>query len=70
MAVDGTFETCRRPLRMSVCRGRPEVTSPWSNDAIDPTETLGISGRALAVVRSETDKPQRVQPPRLFGAGG
>jgi hypothetical protein len=22
----GTFETCRRPLKMSVYRGRPEVT--------------------------------------------
>jgi len=27
----GTFETCRRTLRMSAVRGRPEVTGRHSN---------------------------------------
>src|ERR1700674_4302912 len=30
MSVPGTFETCRRAPRMSVYRGRPEVTGRWS----------------------------------------
>jgi hypothetical protein len=46
MAAIGTFETCRQTPRMSVYRGRPEVTG-GQNDAIDPTETLAAGLDAL-----------------------
>jgi len=38
MAAIGTFETYRQTPRMSVYRGRPEVTG-GQNDAIDPIAT-------------------------------
>jgi hypothetical protein len=34
MSVGGTFETCRRSLRMSVDRGGPEVTGPKLKTAL------------------------------------
>jgi hypothetical protein len=39
VAMSVVFETCRAALRMSVCRARPEVPLPWSNDAFDPNAT-------------------------------
>jgi hypothetical protein len=35
----GTFETCRRTLRMSDVGGRPEVIDTPQNDVIDPERT-------------------------------
>ena len=43
----GTFETCRRTLRMSADRGRPEVRADIQTGAFDPNVW---SGRALQVV--------------------
>ena len=36
-SAHGTFETCRRTLRMSAFRARPEVIGACQNDEIDPT---------------------------------
>ena len=41
MSAYGTFETCRRTLRMSVDRGRPEVIGIPQNDVIGPEQALG-----------------------------
>src|SRR6185369_14538391 len=53
----GTFQTCRPILKMSVHRGRSEVTSVGQTDANDPTRTsrraplatdqLGAGGRCF-----------------------
>jgi len=44
MSLHGTFEACRRALRMSAHRVRPEVAAHGNNDAIDPQLTsFGIS---------------------------
>jgi len=36
MSLAGTFETCRRALKMSAYRGGSEVVGAQSKDAFDP----------------------------------
>src|ERR1700726_2950683 len=49
MSPLGTFETCRRPLRMSAYRGKVEVANRLSTDAIDPQRTSATWAVALFV---------------------
>jgi hypothetical protein len=41
----GTFETCRRTLRMSVCRGRAEVVGSGSERRVCPISDIGSALR-------------------------
>jgi len=43
MTASGTFETCRRALKMSALQGRPEMQAHGPNDAIDPSRTFADS---------------------------
>ena len=51
MSAIGTFETCRRALRMSDCRGRPEVTGRWSNRRDCPSADVALCDRFNAEKR-------------------
>ena len=52
MSACGTFDTCRRIVRMFVFRGRPEVIGAQSECAFDPTNffyclSLNFGGHAV-----------------------
>jgi hypothetical protein len=53
----GTKRTNRAGLRMSVDRGRPEVTAERQTDAIDPKPTFG--SRSAAAQHSVDDRPDQ-----------